>query len=107
MSSNPQQVSLMIMGKEYRIACDAQEQDDLIVSAQKLDIQMRKMRDSGKITGSDRIAVMAALGIAADFLASRNSTGPFAALSLSEVREKITSMNALLDSALAPQEKLF
>jgi cell division protein ZapA len=64
MSSNPQPVSLMIMGKEYRIACDAEEQDDLIVSAQKLDIQMRKMRDSGKITGSDRIAVMAALNLA-------------------------------------------
>lgn len=64
MSSNPQPVSLMIMGKEYRIACDAVEQDDLIVSAQKLDIQMRKMRDSGKITGSDRIAVMAALNLA-------------------------------------------
>ncbi len=64
MSSNPQPVSLMIMGKEYRIACDAEEQDDLIVSAQKLDIQMRKMRDSGNITGSDRIAVMAALNLA-------------------------------------------
>jgi cell division protein ZapA len=50
---------------------------------------------------------MAALGIAADFLASRNASGPFSSMSLSEVREKITSMNAILDTALAPQEKLF
>ena len=64
MSQKPQPVSLIIMGKEYRIACDPEEQDDLIHSAQQLDVQMRKMRDSGKITGPDRIAVMAALNLA-------------------------------------------
>jgi cell division protein ZapA len=64
MNKKPQPVSLMIMGKEYRIACDPEEQDDLIHSARQLDVQMRKMRDSGKITGPDRIAVMAALNLA-------------------------------------------
>ena len=64
MINKPQPVSLIIMGKEYRIACDPEEQDDLIHSAQQLDVQMRKMRDSGKITGPDRIAVMAALNLA-------------------------------------------
>ena len=64
MSSKPPYVSLMIMNKEYRIACDEEEEDELIVSAQQLDVQMRKMRDSGKITGPDRIAVMAALNLA-------------------------------------------
>ena len=64
MNKKPQPVSLMIMGKEYRIACDLEEQEDLIHSAQQLDVQMRKMRDSGKITGPDRIAVMAALNLA-------------------------------------------
>ena len=71
-----------------------------------LDERMSAIRDGGKIKGTDRIAVMAALGIAADFLATRNASGPFSAMSLSEVREKITSMNAVLDQALAPQEKL-
>ena len=64
MNNKPQSVSLIIMGKEYKIACDPEEQDDLIHSAQQLDVQMRKMRDSGKITGPDRIAVMAALNLA-------------------------------------------
>ena len=64
MNNKPQPVCLNIMGKEYRIACDEEEQDDLIYSAQQLDMQMRKMRDSGKITGPDRIAVMAALNLA-------------------------------------------
>lgn len=64
MNKKPQSVTLIIMGKEYRIACDPEEQDELIYSAQQLDVQMRKMRDSGKITGPDRIAVMAALNLA-------------------------------------------
>jgi cell division protein ZapA len=64
MSSNSPYVSLIIMGKEYRIACNNEDQDDLIVSAQQLDLQMCKMRDSGKITGPDRIAVMASLNLA-------------------------------------------
>jgi len=51
MNKKPQPVSLTIMGKEYRIACDPEEQDALIHSAQQLDVQMRKMRDSGKING--------------------------------------------------------
>ena len=64
MNKKPESVSVIIMGKEYRIACDLEEQDDLIHSAQQLDVQMRKMRDSGKIVGPDRIAVMAALNMA-------------------------------------------
>jgi len=63
-NTKPQHVSLMIMGKEYRIACDLEDQDDLIYSAQQLDLQMRRMRDSGKVAGPDRIAVMAALNLA-------------------------------------------
>ena len=64
MSQKPQPVSLNIMGKEYKIVCEPDEQDDLIRSAQQLDAQMRKMRDAGKVSGSDRIAVMAALNLA-------------------------------------------
>ncbi len=72
MSSKPPYVSLMIMNKEYRIACDEEEEDELIVSAQQLDVQMRKMRDSGKITGPDRIAVMAALNLAHELQLMKN-----------------------------------
>jgi cell division protein ZapA len=60
------------MGKEYKIVCDEEEQDDLIQSAQQLDVQMRKMRDSGKIAGPDRIAVMAALNLAHELQVMKN-----------------------------------
>lgn len=59
-------VSIKILGKEYRVACSEEEQETLLLSAQELDDQMRKIRDSGKVNGADRIAVMAALNLTRD-----------------------------------------
>ena len=56
-------VSIKILGKEYRIACSEDEQETLIQSAQELDEQMREIRDSGAVSGADRIAVIAALNL--------------------------------------------
>lgn len=67
-----QPVTVIIMGKEYKIACAPEEQDDLIHSAQQLDAQMRKLRDSGKIVGPDRIAVMTALNLAHELQMVKN-----------------------------------
>jgi cell division protein ZapA len=61
MAIKPQTVSLTIMGKEYKIVCDPDEQENLIRSASELDQEMCKMRDSGKVGNAERIAVMAAL----------------------------------------------
>ncbi|CCE24965.1 MULTISPECIES: cell division protein ZapA [Methylotuvimicrobium] len=64
MSRTPSAVTLEILGKEYKIACEPEEQDGLIESARQLDRKMRQIRDSGKVSGADRIAVMAALNMA-------------------------------------------
>ena len=65
MSHKPSSVvSLTILGKEYKIACDFDEQDLLLESAKQLDEKMRKIRNAGKINGDDRIAVMVALNMA-------------------------------------------
>ncbi|MBZ4201640.1 MAG: cell division protein ZapA [Methylovulum sp.] len=72
MADKAQSITLMIMGKEYRILCDSEEQDELIQSALQLDNQMRKLRDSGKINGADRIAVMTALNIAHELQVLKN-----------------------------------
>lgn len=72
MINRPHSVAIMIMGKEYRIACPPEEQDDLLQSALQLDGQMRKMRDSGKVNGADRIAVIAALNLAHELQTVKN-----------------------------------
>jgi cell division protein ZapA len=66
MSKPTTPVSLNILGKEYKIACAQDEKEGLIRTAQELDRQMRKIRDTGKVAGTDRIAVLAALNLAHD-----------------------------------------
>lgn len=62
------QVSVRILDKEYQVACPANERTDLLDSAEALNAKMLEIRDSGRIVGLDRIAVMAALNMANDLL---------------------------------------
>ena len=62
------QVSVRILDKEYQVACPPEERTDLLDSAEILNSRMREIRDSGRIVGLDRIAVMAALNMANDLL---------------------------------------
>jgi cell division protein ZapA len=77
MSAKASTVSLTILGKEYKIACESEEQENLIRSASELDSQMCKMRDSGKVGTAERIAVMAALNLSHELHALRNQTPVF------------------------------
>ncbi len=65
------QVSVRILDKEYQVACPASERTDLLDSAELLNEKMREIRDSGRIVGLDRIAVMAALNMANDLRHSK------------------------------------
>ena len=67
----PTQVNIKILEKEYQISCPASERAALLSSAELLNTRMREIRDSGKVVGLDRIAVMAALNIANDLLLAR------------------------------------
>lgn len=95
MNKKPQPVSLTIMGKEYKIACAADEQNDLIQSAQQLDAQMRQMRDSGKVAGADKIAVMAALNLAHELQLAKNqnaASNPILSECLAKMTRKIENV---------------
>ena len=101
------QLDVTIMGQSYRLACKEGEEETLKQAVNYLDDRMCNIRDAGKVKGNDRIAVMAALGIAAELLASKSAEGPFADMTLAEVKQKIATMHTVLDAALAPQENLF
>jgi cell division protein ZapA len=101
------QVNVSIMGTPYRLACKEGEEEALRQAVSYLDEKMCAIRDGGKIKGNDRIAIMAALGIAAELLALQSPDGPFAGVTMAELKQRIASMNAVLDAALAPQENLF
>ena len=66
------QVNIKILEKEYQISCPISERAALLSSAELLNSRMREIRDSGKVIGLDRIAVMAALNLANEVLRLRN-----------------------------------
>jgi cell division protein ZapA len=61
-------VTVRILDKDYQVACPEEQEAELIISAKYLDKQMRGIRDSGKVIGLERIAVMAALNISYELL---------------------------------------
>lgn len=68
MTEQTAHVSVRILDKEYQVACPADERTNLLDSAEILNAKMREIRDTGRIVGLDRIAVMAALNMANDLL---------------------------------------
>ena len=97
-------LDVLIMGQSYRLACREGEQKTLREAVAYLDAKMCALRDSGKVKGTDRIAVMAALSVAAEFLSVKSPQGPLADMTIMEVKQKLESMHAVLDSVLATQE---
>jgi len=96
MNKNSLPVTVTILGKEYKIACETEERDNLIRSAAQLDEQMRKMRDSGKVSSPDRIAVMAALNLAHELHVMKNQN----ALLSRSLSESLTNMLHKIENVL-------
>ena len=91
-------VTVKILDKEYQVACPEEQEAELLVSAKYLDKQMRSIRETGKVIGLERIAVMAALNISYELLqASEHSEGGTA-----EALEPgtVDGLNRKLDDAL-------
>lgn len=95
-------VTVRILEKEYQIACPAHEKAELLASADLLNRRMREIRDSGKVVGLDRVAVMAALNLANDLLKTQGQD--------QELKDilglRVKAMRERLDSALGPAKQL-
>ena len=99
-------LDVSIMGQPYKLACKEGDESALQHAVAYLNGKMCVIRDAAKIKGNDRIAVMAALEIAAELLATKSPDGPLLDMTLAEVKQEISAMNSVQDVALAPQENL-
>ncbi len=68
-------LSIRILEKEYQIACSDDEQDDLILAARYLEGRLKEISGKGKIIGSERAAIMAALNISYEMVKSQDIMG--------------------------------
>ena len=96
-------MDVTIMGREFRVTCPDEERKGLLEAVSYLDKKMREIRDSGKIVGSERIAIMAALNITHELLTTRNRGG----FDMEEFKRRIDCMQAALDAVMPEQDKLF
>ena len=66
-------LDITILGREFKVACKENERAELTEAVALLDKRMREIRDGGKVTAVDRIAVMAAVNLAHDLLRARSA----------------------------------
>ena len=90
-------VNVLILDKEYCIACPADERANLESAARYLDGKMREIRSGGKVIGADRVAVMAALNITHDLLHKQQRLDQEATVT----RDKVRDLLGKVDNALA------
>ena len=93
-------VTIRILEKEYNVACPAEEKAALVASAELLNAKMREIRDSGKVVGLDRVAVMAALNLANELLKVKRLGGS------SETAPRVRQMRERVEAALAKGQQL-
>jgi cell division protein ZapA len=90
------QVNIKILEKEYQISCPTKERGALLDSAELLNAKMREIRDTGKVIGLDRIAVMAALNMANELLRTRSQGNVIEG----DVRLRVQAMRERVEGAL-------
>ena len=96
MSSEVRPVTVTILDKEYHISCPEDEHDQLHKAAGLLNQKMHELKGSGKVVGTERIAVMAALNIASELLACRSSTSAYS----NTVDAAVRRLQSKIDAAL-------
>ncbi len=94
--------NIKILEKEYQISCPAEERKSLIDSAELLNNKMREIRDSGKVVGLDRIAVMAALNLANELIGAGDVTTHLE----KKIKPKVVQMRERIESALHSGKQL-
>jgi len=92
LAAEPVRVAIRILDKDYHIACRPEEKAALLQSAELLNEKMREIRESGKVSGGERVAVMAAINLAHEVLQLRTSGGsPETGARLKSMRERVES----------------
>ena len=102
-------LDIVLLGKEYRVACPPEEREALQAAVAYVDAKMHEIAEKTRSNISERIAVMAALNIAHERLATpagvaQNTVAE--TVDTSDAKRRIADMGARLDAVLAPQQQL-
>lgn len=97
-----EQIDVKILDRDYRLAVSPDDRSRLLEAVAVVDEKMRSIRDAGKISGLDRIAVMAALQLAHELLGASGAAAPSG-----DVLRRIRKITDDIDAEIKRQESLF
>ena len=101
-------LTINLLGREFRVACAEGEERALLASVDYVNRKMKEVRDTGKVVGNERIALMAALNIAHEHLSNPGKATGAGTADGTAIRRRIVAMQETLEAALqADQENLF
>ncbi|CAG0940940.1 Cell division protein ZapA [Gammaproteobacteria bacterium] len=100
--SEATRVNIKILDKDYQVSCPPDERAALLDSAELLNGKMREIRDSGRVVGLERIAVMAALNMANELLRSRERGEVLE----TKAKARVRAMRERVEGALRPGQQL-
>lgn len=89
-------LNIHVMGREFCITCPDEEQEEIQLAAAYLDRKTQEIKAEGKVIGSDRVAIIAALGIAHELLTLRNGIG----YDMDGFRRRIVSLRKKVDETM-------
>ena len=89
------------MGKDFAVACPADEEQSLLEAARYLDTSMKEIRSTGKIIGTERCAIMAALNITNDLLKLQSATK-----GQENVKQKLVEIQSKIDEVLKTTDQI-
>jgi len=96
-----QNVKVWILGKEYSVVCGAEQKDALHKAASHLNDRMEQIQKSGKVVGTERCAIMAALNITHELLETKDRSAD-----ATEVGERVEALKHKLEAAVAEHKQL-
>ena len=95
-------LTISIMNKEFQVACPEGEEEALQRAALYLSEQMQEIRQSGKVVGMDRIAIMTALNMSHELLSGQSKVQT----SQDYAKLRIRALNDRLENAIADGKQL-
>jgi|SRR5690554_5994486 len=99
-----ERLDINLLGRDYTLACPPSEKSKLLEAVSHVDKHMERIKDAGRTSGNERIAVMAAIQIAVELLSMKAPDGPMSSVALGDFKRKMDDMHKLMDTVLGPTE---
>jgi len=101
MIKNKSTMNISIMDREFCISCPDEEREEIQLAVAYLDKKIQEVKEEGKVVGSERIAIIAALSITHELLLQRTENSSF---DIDQFKRRIGLIQKKLDDVLAKNE---